>query len=75
VELNVGQHVFCQKLTVRFLVGSPLEINNRVPTSQARFPQFRVTEVVNAFASKAATSAVIMGHFRKDWRTIYWPYF
>jgi len=27
-----------------FLVGSPVEIYNPVPKSQARFPQFRVIE-------------------------------
>jgi len=35
---------FVKNLTVTFLVGSPVKINNRVPVSQARFPQFRVIE-------------------------------
>jgi len=46
---------------VAFLVGSPLDINNPVPAGHAQFPQFRVIEL---FASKLATDAVIMGHFR-----------
>jgi len=40
-------------------------INNPVPTIQAQFPQFRVIEL---FASKAATNAVIMGHSSNDFR-------
>ena len=32
------------KLTVTFLVGSPVHINNRGPVSQVPFPQFRVIE-------------------------------
>jgi len=35
---------FVKNLTVTFSVGSPVEINNRVPANQARFPQFRVSE-------------------------------
>jgi len=35
---------FAKNLAVTFLVGSPVEINNRVPASQARFPQSRVIE-------------------------------
>jgi len=48
---------------VAFSVGSPLEINNPVPAGQAQFPQFRVIEL---FASKVATSAVIVGHSSDD---------
>ena len=33
-----------KNLTVTFLVGLTVEINNPVPASQARFPQFRVIE-------------------------------
>jgi len=33
-----------KNVTVMFSVGSPVEINNPVPASQARFPQFRVIE-------------------------------
>ena len=46
-----------------FLVVSPLEINNPVPAGQAQFPQFRVIEL---FASKVATSAVIVRHYSDD---------
>jgi len=49
--------------TMAFLVDSPLEINNPVPAGQAQFPQFRVIEF---FASKVATSAVIAGHSGND---------
>jgi len=35
---------FVKNLTLTFLIGSPVEINNRVPGSQAPFPQFRVIE-------------------------------
>ena len=31
-------------LTMTFLVGLPVEINNPVPVSQVRFQQFRATE-------------------------------
>jgi len=44
-------------------VGSPLEIDNPIPTSLAQFPQFRVIEL---FAWKVATSAVIIGHSSND---------
>jgi len=40
---------------VAISVGLPVAGNNPVPTSQAGFQQFR------AFASKAATNAVIVG--------------
>jgi len=40
-------------------------INNLVPSSQAQFPQFCVIEL---FASKEATSAVIVGHSCNDFR-------
>ena len=46
-----------------FSVGSPLEIDNPVPAGQAQFPQFRVIEL---FALKVATSAVILGHSNID---------
>jgi len=46
-----------------FPLGSPLEINNPVPASQAQFPQFRVIEL---FASKVATSAVTVGNSSND---------
>jgi len=49
--------------TVAFSVGSPLEINNPVPAGQAQFPQFHFIEI---FASKVATSAVIVGHCSND---------
>jgi len=49
--------------TVAFSVGSPLEINNPVPAGQAQFPQFRVIEL---FASKVATSALIVAHSSTD---------
>jgi len=48
---------------VAFAVGSPLEINNPVPDSQAQFPQFRVIEL---FASKVATRAMIVGRSSND---------
>jgi len=48
---------------VAFLVGSPLEINNPVPASQAQFPQFCVIELL---ALKVATRAVIVGHSSND---------
>jgi len=48
---------------VAFSVGSPLEINNPVPAGQAQFPQFCVIEL---FALKVATSAVIVGHSSND---------
>jgi len=35
---------FVKNLTATFLVASPVEINDRVPASQARFPQFSVIE-------------------------------
>jgi len=35
---------FVKYLTVTFSVGSSVKINNRVPASQARFPQFRGIE-------------------------------
>jgi len=47
--------------------GSPVEINNRVPASQVRFPQFYV---LNIFASKVKTSAVIVGHSCKGLQII-----
>jgi len=50
---------------VAFLVGSPLEINNPAPAGQAQFPQFHVIEL---FALKVATSAVIVGHSSNDFR-------
>jgi len=55
--------VFQNLSTVAFLVRSPLEINNPVPTGQAQFPQFRVIEL---FASKVAISAVIVGNCSND---------
>jgi len=54
---------FVKYLTVAFSVGLPVQIKNPVPANQARFPDFRVMEVVNIFALKAATCAVIVGHF------------
>jgi len=35
---------FAKNLTVMCLVGSPVEINNRVPANQARFPRLLVIE-------------------------------
>jgi len=55
--------VFSNISTVAFLVGSPLEINNPVPTSPVRFQQFRVNEL---FVSNVTTSAVIVGHSSND---------
>jgi len=49
--------------TVTFSFGLPLEIDNPVPAGQAQFPQFRVIEL---FASKVATSALIVGHSSID---------
>jgi len=48
-----------KNFTVTFLIDSPVEINNRVPASPARFPQYRV---MNDFASKVAKRALIVGH-------------
>jgi len=36
---------------------------------------FRNSVSLNAFASKVATSAVILGHSNKDLQIIYLPYF
>jgi len=49
--------------TVASSVGSPVEIDNPVPTGRAQFSQFPVIEL---FASKVATSAVIVGHSSND---------
>jgi len=46
---------------VAFSVGLPAKINYPVPASQVWFQQFRVIQRHNS-ASKAATSAVIVGH-------------
>jgi len=35
---------FVKNLTMTRVFGSPVEINNRVPASQVRFPQFHVIE-------------------------------
>jgi len=43
VKLNVG-HVFCQKFNREVFGFSLVVIKNRVPASQAWFPQFRVIE-------------------------------
>jgi len=53
---------FVKYLAVRFSAGLPAKTNNPFPVSQAqvRFQQFRAIEL---FASKAATSAVIVKHF------------
>ena len=45
---------FIKYLTVTFSVGSPVEINNRVPDSHTSVSS-------KVFASKAATRAVIVG--------------
>jgi len=44
-----------------FPIGLAAKIDNPVPASQATIPCH-----LNAFASKAATSAVIVGHFSID---------
>jgi len=44
--------------TVAISVGLPVAVNNPVPASQVRFQQ---SVQFNAFASKAATNAVIVG--------------
>jgi len=46
-----------------FSVALPVAINNPVPASQAQFQQFLP---LKAFASKVATSAVIVGHSNND---------
>jgi len=56
---TINPCVLSNILTVAFSVGLPLEIDNPVPPGQAQFLQFRVIEL---FASKLATSAVIVGH-------------
>jgi len=43
---------FVKKLTVTFSFGLPVEINNRFPTSQAKFAQFRVNESFCVESSK-----------------------
>jgi len=50
-------------LTVVLLAGLPVEINNPVLASQVRFQN---SVLLNAFASKVATSAVIAGHSSND---------
>ena len=60
---NVG-HVFFQIFQPwRFWWVRLWKLINPVPASQAQFPQFHVIEL---FASKVATSAVIVGHSRND---------
>jgi len=49
--------------TVMFPVGSPVEITNPLPVSQARSPQFRVIE---RFCALASTTATIVGHSSED---------
>jgi len=46
---------FVKNSTVTVLVGSPVEIYNRVPVSQARFPHFRVLERYYIESSKKRT--------------------
>ena len=51
--------MFCQIYQLwRFRLGLPVAVNNPVPATQAGFQQFRA---IYAFASKAATNAVIVG--------------
>jgi len=50
-------------LTVAFSVGLLAKIHDPFPASQERFQQFRVIEL---FALKAATRAVIVGHSSND---------
>jgi len=67
-DVKCRQCVFSNISTMEFLVGSPLEIDNPVPAGQSQFPQFRVIEI---FASKVSTDAVIMGHSRVIHRIFY----
>jgi len=52
-------------LTMIFPVGLPAKIGNPVPASQVAY-HFNNSVSLNAFASKAATSAVIVGHSNYD---------
>jgi len=64
---------FIKYLSNTFLAGSPVEINNCVPTSQARYPQFRVTErfCVESSNKRSDRGAPLYGftHY------VYLPYF
>jgi len=48
-----------------FPVGLPAKFGNPVPASQVAY-HFNNSVLLNAFASKAATSAVIVGHSYYD---------
>jgi len=54
---------FVKILTTTFFVVLPEKIDNPVPASQVRFQRFGVIE---AFASMAETSAVIVGRSNND---------
>jgi len=43
---------FVKNITVMFLVGFLVEINNRLPASQAQFPQFHVIECFCVVSNK-----------------------
>jgi len=53
-------------LTVAFSFGSPVEIKN--PTAKHDFDN---SVALNAFASEAATNAMIVGHYAKDLENFY----
>ena len=59
---------FVKRLTVTFLFGSPVEIIIVFPAAKHALHD-SVSQ--NAFASKVATSAAIVGHFRKESTIIY----